>query len=97
LGANVFYFLSAPMMRLIAGADPLEPKALDFRRRAAVEFLGQAIFMDREHGAVLAAQVLADTPMPQQIDPPTFQLQNVKIESPTINPVSSMTYEVRYK
>ena len=65
LGANVFYFLSAPMMRLIAGVDPLEASALEFRRKAAVEFLGQAVFADRAHGAHVAAQVLADTPMPQ--------------------------------
>lgn len=97
LGANVFYFLSAPMMRLIAGADPLERRALEFRRKASIEFLGQAIFMDRQQGAILAARVLAETPMPLEIDAPTYQLQDLKIESPTINPVPSTTYEVRYK
>ncbi len=40
LGANVFYFLSAPLMRLIQGDDPLESEALEFRRRAAIEYLG---------------------------------------------------------
>ncbi|MGP8175550.1 MAG: TetR/AcrR family transcriptional regulator [Terracidiphilus sp.] len=63
LGPNVFYFLSAPM-RLIAETNPFEPAALEFRRKAAVEFLGQAIFIDREHGARVAARVLASTPMP---------------------------------
>jgi TetR/AcrR family transcriptional regulator len=70
LGANVFYFLSAPMMRLIAGADPLERSALEFRRKVSVEYLGQAIFIDRERGAQAAARVLADTPMPERIDAP---------------------------
>jgi TetR/AcrR family transcriptional regulator len=65
LGANVFYFLSAPLMRMILGTDPLEPGNLDIRRKAAVEFLGQAIFIDREHGARVAARVLATTPMPE--------------------------------
>jgi TetR/AcrR family transcriptional regulator len=65
LGPNVFYFLSAPMMRLIADTNPIDPSALEFRRRAAIEFLGQAIFMDRPHGVLVAARVLADTPMPQ--------------------------------
>jgi hypothetical protein len=65
LGPNVFYFLSAPLMRLISEMEVFHPSALEFRRKATVEFLGQSIFMDREHGARLAARVLADTPMPR--------------------------------
>lgn len=65
LGANVFYFLSAPLMRMIEGVDPLEPSALAFRRTAAIEYLGQTIFTDRAHGARIAALVLESTPMPQ--------------------------------
>jgi TetR/AcrR family transcriptional regulator len=64
LGANVFYFLSAPMMRAISSADPLEQSALEFRRKVAVEYLGQTLFTDRRHGAEVAARVLASTPMP---------------------------------
>jgi len=64
LGANVFYFLSAPVLGLILHFDPFEREALRARRVALVEFLGKAIFEDRRHGAKLAAQVLADTPMP---------------------------------
>jgi hypothetical protein len=40
-------------------------RALEFRRKVAIEFLGQAIFIDREHGARVAARVLATTPMPE--------------------------------
>jgi TetR/AcrR family transcriptional regulator len=65
LGANVFYFLSAPMTKWAQGYDPLEPAALDIRRKVAIEYLGQAIFMDRQHGARVAARVLASTPMPE--------------------------------
>jgi TetR/AcrR family transcriptional regulator len=65
LGANVLYFLSAPMMRLIEGADPLELGALAARRKTAIEYLGQTIFIDREHGARAAARALAATPMPR--------------------------------
>lgn len=65
LGANVFYFLSAPLMRMIEGADPLEPGALRFRRTTAIEYLGQTIFTDRAHGACIAALVLETTPMPE--------------------------------
>ena len=56
------------MMRLVEGTNPLEPEALRFRRKAAIEFLGQALFTDREHGARVAARVLAATPMPKSIE-----------------------------
>ena len=64
LGANVFFFLSAPIWRLVTGDDPLTVEALTTRRKAIVEFLGQALFKDRQHGAAVAAKVFADTPMP---------------------------------
>jgi TetR/AcrR family transcriptional regulator len=65
LGGNVFYFLSAPIWRHILPFEPLDPDALRARRVATVQFLGQAIFMDREVGAKLAAKVLNDSPMPE--------------------------------
>lgn len=65
LGANVFYFLAAPVWRLLMDFEPFAPEVLATRRRATVEFLGQAVFVDRAHGAELAAKVLADTPMPE--------------------------------
>ena len=68
-GANAFYYLSAPVMGLLMDFDPFEPGALEFRRRAAVEYLGQTIFVDREHGARVAARVLAAVPMPKPDKP----------------------------
>lgn len=65
LGANVLYFLSAPVWRIVLGDEPLKKEALAARRKSIVEFLGQAIFRDRQHGAELAARVFADTPMPE--------------------------------
>lgn len=65
LGANVFYFLSAPVVRMMTENNPLERSAMVMRRRAAVEYLGMTIFADRRHGARVAARVLADTPMPE--------------------------------
>ncbi len=65
LGANVFYFLSAPVWRLVEPIEPFDPEVLRARRVALVEFLGQAIFQDRKRGAELAAKVLADTPVPE--------------------------------
>src|ERR1700739_2807745 len=65
LGANVFYFLAAPVWRMLMSFEPFAPDVLEARRRAVVEFLGKAVFMDRAHGTELAARVLADTPMPE--------------------------------
>lgn len=65
LGANVFYFLSAPMVGLVMTFDPLQTSAIEDRRRLAIEFLGHAIFTDRRHGAQLARQVLASMPIPE--------------------------------
>jgi TetR/AcrR family transcriptional regulator len=65
LGANAFYFLSAPMVSLVLGADPLSLEAIAKRRTAAIEFLGQALFIDRKRGARIAKAVLAAMPMPE--------------------------------
>ena len=65
LGSNVFYFLSAPVWRLVIPIEPFDPEVLRARRVSLIQFLGQAIFRDRECGAKLAATVLADTPMPE--------------------------------
>jgi TetR/AcrR family transcriptional regulator len=65
LGANVFYFLSAPIWRRVLPTDPLAPEALLRRRELLAEYLGQTIFVDRRHGAALAAKVLSDTPIPE--------------------------------
>jgi TetR/AcrR family transcriptional regulator len=64
MGANVFYFLSGPVMSMLTGRDLFERKALKARRKSAVEYLGQTIFVDRRHGARVAARVLRETPMP---------------------------------
>jgi TetR/AcrR family transcriptional regulator len=92
LGPNVFYFLSGPLMQLITDSDPFQPSALEFRRKAAVEFLGQAIFIDRQHGARVAAKVLADTPMPQMVEPVAQKFGNLAVQRHV-----TKTDEVRYK
>jgi len=65
LGANVFYFLSAPVVGIMSDANPLTREAMEFRRKVSIEFLGASIFVDRKHGAEVAARVLACTPMPE--------------------------------
>jgi TetR/AcrR family transcriptional regulator len=65
LGANIFYFLSAPVIGLMLDSNPLTREAMGLRRKAAIEYLGMSIFTDRKHGAEVAARVLASTPMPE--------------------------------
>jgi TetR/AcrR family transcriptional regulator len=96
-GPNVFYFLSAPMMRLIADSEPFHPSALEFRRKAAVEYLGLALFTDRVHGARLAERVLAETPMPQPIVPPGNPYREAEISNRESKAVVNKADEVRHK
>jgi TetR/AcrR family transcriptional regulator len=65
MGANVFYFLSAPVMGILNNIDTLTRSAMEQRRKLAIEYLGLAIFTDRKYGAEVAARVLASTPMPE--------------------------------
>jgi TetR/AcrR family transcriptional regulator len=97
LGPNVFYFLSAPLMPLISDIDPFLPSSLEFRRRVAVEYLGQAIFKDREAGALAAVRVLADTPMPDQISPPPNHIYKAIVAGRERAPVRKNEAEVRTK
>jgi TetR/AcrR family transcriptional regulator len=92
LGPNVFYFLSAPMMWLIAEANPLERAALEFRRKVAIEYLGQTIFIDRELGAQIAARVLETTPMP-----PISEIKVFGIERDDTRTSEIKTNEVRHE
>ena len=53
------------MSRLAAPVAPFVKSALRQRRKAAILFLGQALFVDRKHGAAVAKRVLASLPMPR--------------------------------
>ena len=77
LGGNVFYFLSAPVWRMTMTMpfEPFDHDVLRDRRIALVEFLGQAVFIDRKRGAELAAKVLADSPMPQESEIKGFEVK----------------------
>jgi TetR/AcrR family transcriptional regulator len=76
LGANVFYFLSGPVMGLLRGNNPFERKALKERRKSAVEYLGQTVFCDRKRGARIAARVLAGTPIPASREFKRFEVRS---------------------
>jgi len=73
LGSNVFYFLSAPVWRQVLPFEPFDPEVLKSRRVALIQFLGKAIFQDRNRGTELATKVLADTPMPDSFEIKRFE------------------------
>jgi hypothetical protein len=70
------------LVRLAFGFEPLSRSELEQRRKKAIEFIGQAIFMDREQGARVAAKVLAETPMPETggITQPTEIINAIEID-----------------
>ena len=57
LGMNVFYFNSAPIMRMIRGVDPFSPECIHRHIATALDFIGAAMFTDREHGIRLAKKI----------------------------------------
>ncbi|HEX9081172.1 MAG TPA: TetR/AcrR family transcriptional regulator [Holophagaceae bacterium] len=61
-GANLFYFLSAPVFSEITGRDPRDPELLARRRSAILDHAASLVFADREAGRALARKVLADPP-----------------------------------
>ncbi len=49
IALNIFYFASAPMMRLLVpGIDPLAPEQVARRRAAVLDFVSAAIFVPRQ-------------------------------------------------
>jgi TetR/AcrR family transcriptional regulator len=44
ISAIVFYFLNAPVMRLVTGADPLSKERVAARRAAVLDFIAAALF-----------------------------------------------------
>jgi hypothetical protein len=40
----VFYFTSAPVMRVMTGKDPLSPQLIAARRKAVLDFISAALF-----------------------------------------------------
>jgi TetR/AcrR family transcriptional regulator len=44
----VFYFISAPVMKTVAGFDPLSPERIAERRAAVLDFVSAALFSQKE-------------------------------------------------
>ncbi len=59
-GINVFYFISAPVQKGVAGVDPFSPERLQLRRVNVADMLASTIFVDQEKGRALAEGVLRD-------------------------------------
>ncbi len=57
LGMNVFYFNSAAIMRIVSGVDPFSPEGIRGHIAMALDFVGAALFTDREHGIKLAKKI----------------------------------------
>jgi len=96
-GANLNYFLSAPLTRLAMGADPLERGELARRRKAAIEYLGLTIFTDREYGEQVAERVLESTPMPGASDSAYGDFRNSKVKNGNIEAAQTSAIEARHK
>jgi TetR/AcrR family transcriptional regulator len=61
----VFYFTAVPVMKEISGIDPLSPPALQVRREAMLDFIGSALFVDRDRAAEITKHLLhASHPQP---------------------------------
>lgn len=57
LGMNVFYFISAPMMRMIRGIDPFSPQCIRGHITTSLDFIGASLFTDRDYGIKLAKKI----------------------------------------
>ena len=57
IGMNVFYFISAPIMGALRGADPFSPRARRAHIAASLDFIAASLFTDRSHGISLAKKI----------------------------------------
>jgi TetR/AcrR family transcriptional regulator len=64
-GANVFYFISAPFLREIAGKEPRDPDLLARQRVTLLDFAASVLFSDPALGRRLAMRIHSQTPGPQ--------------------------------
>jgi TetR/AcrR family transcriptional regulator len=59
LGMNVFYFASAPVMRMVRGVDPFSAHWIRGHIAMSLDFIGASLFTDRSYGIKLAARIAA--------------------------------------
>ncbi len=61
IGMNVFYFLSAPITRMIRGVDPFAEASIRRHIATSLDFLAASLFVDREYGIKLAKKIAKAT------------------------------------
>ena len=61
-GANVFYFIAAPVLAEVADRDPREPDMLRLRRAAILDHAAALLFEDRAAGQAMARALLEAPP-----------------------------------
>jgi TetR/AcrR family transcriptional regulator len=67
VGMNVFYFISAPIMRAVRGCDPFSPRARRAHIANALDLIAAALFADRGRGISLAKKIAeAPTALPPE-------------------------------
>ena len=57
IGMNVFYFISAPIMRAVRGIDPYSLRARRSHIASSLDFIGAALFAERRRGIALAQKI----------------------------------------
>lgn len=68
ISANVFYFLSAPILRMVRGGDPFSPACVRRHIANSLDFLGASLFADRAHGISLARKIAtANSALPGKV------------------------------
>lgn len=50
VGMCVHYFVSAPLVRIVLGSDPLSPERIALRRASVLDTIAAALFADRPRG-----------------------------------------------
>jgi TetR/AcrR family transcriptional regulator len=57
IALNVFYIISAPIMRAVRGADPFSPRARRAHIASSLDLIGAGLFADRRRGIRLAKEI----------------------------------------
>jgi TetR/AcrR family transcriptional regulator len=68
IGMNVFYFMSAPVTRVVRGVDPFSSECVRGHIAASLDLLGASLFRDRDEGIRLAKKIsAASTALPREV------------------------------
>ena len=64
ISSIIWYFVVTPVLRRLRPDDPYSPRAIVERRAAVLDFIAAALFVDRDAGIALAAEIAARPPDP---------------------------------